>query len=89
MLAKVIYVGDARYSFQGDTPAEVVRIVWYHVREKPGKKTWRLCCHLRYPDGSEDFAPLEEAMERDFLRIPYDTAAAVATSPPVESPNHG
>lgn len=65
MIAKVTYVGDVRASFQGDTPAEAIRLVWYKLNDE-----YRLCLHLRYPDGREDFAPLKEAMERGFLAKP-------------------
>jgi hypothetical protein len=64
MIEAVRYQGDERYSFQGSLLAEVVRLVWY----TPEGKTRRLCLHLRYPDGREDFAPLSEAIERGFLR---------------------
>ena len=70
MLAKVMYVGDSRYSFQSDTAAEVVRLVWFKVKTGPGRDEWRLCCHLRYPDGREDFAPLGEAVQQGFLPSP-------------------
>ena len=65
MIAQVTYVGDPRASFQGDTRAEVVRLVWFKR-----DKEYRLCVHLRYPDGREDFAPLDEALDRGFLSQP-------------------
>ncbi len=63
-LQSVKYVGDPRYPFQIDTPAEVLRIVWYSAENV----SRRLCLHLRYPDGREDFAPLSEAVQREFLK---------------------
>jgi hypothetical protein len=64
VIRPVKYVGDERYSFQGDTPAEVLRVVWYDMA--PDAR--RLCVHLRYPDGREDYAPLEEAMQNGYFR---------------------
>lgn len=61
---RVWYVGDDAASFQGSTPAEVVGLVVFGTASLPD----RLCLHLRYPDGQEDYAPLTEAVERGFLR---------------------
>jgi hypothetical protein len=72
MISQVTFIGDSRYSFQGVTEADVVRLVWLEVDvEKTawGKKCeWRLCLHLRYPNGREDFVPLQEALDKKWLR---------------------
>lgn len=67
MMSNVTYVGDPRYSFQGDTPAEAIRVVWYKVGSE-----YSLCLHLRYPDGREDFAPLQEALDQGYLPKPKE-----------------
>jgi hypothetical protein len=65
IIQPVVYVGDPRYSFQGNTPAEILRIVWF---EKPGTIIRRLCLHLKYPDGQSDYTPLTEAVDRGWLK---------------------
>ncbi len=57
MTSKAYYVGLHRYHFQENTPAEILGVKM--VTASDGK-TQRPCYHLRYPDGQEDYVPMQD-----------------------------
>jgi hypothetical protein len=71
----VKFVGHETVGFQGDTPTAVLRLVWFEVRGE-----WRLCLHLRYPDGREDLYPLDEAARLGCLRRASECVRAKAAA---------
>ena len=54
---KAFYVGTHRYHFQAGVPAEILGVKMVMA---PDGKTPRPCYHLRFPDGQEDYAVMQD-----------------------------
>lgn len=55
--SKAYFVGTHRYHFQAGVPAEILGV---KVLMAPDDKTPRPCFHLRFPDGREDYAVMQD-----------------------------
>jgi hypothetical protein len=53
---KAYYVGTHRYSFKSGDPAEIVGVKMV----TPELEEQRLCYHIRWSDGCEDFVPVSD-----------------------------
>lgn len=50
------FIGKNRYSYRPDEPAEIIGVVFY----TPDKEEARVCYHVRYVDGMEDYNALAD-----------------------------
>lgn len=48
------------YSYKKGLPGEIVGVEWVVPVLPPGMDTIRLCYHVRWSDGSEDWTPIED-----------------------------
>lgn len=57
MNQKAFLVGTHRYSFQSGKPAEIIGVLFV----TPEGCDARLCYHIRFENGQEDFVPVSES----------------------------